>query len=248
MSQSIVRAAVNNAILDPIQGFDADVYIQDQATGQQLMIGRFTSFQTTIRNATEPYMEMNQRIPRLLDGEFQFGWVLERGLIDVRDLPDNTFGLSYLGRELRLSRSPRWQITVEIDAPELDQSGTTANSSSSNASALLSQETFVGASIPSSRTSRDARGAYRLIYCKPDSMTLGIMAGRSVIATRWEGLCEGVFRVDVGSNSSSNAGTTLGAAVSGGSLLGNNSIPTTFGSVSTSPDWGAAFGTSSSAA
>jgi hypothetical protein len=234
---NLVKAAVNNSIRDPLQGFDADVYIQDQGTGSQLMVGRFTSFQTTIRNATEPYMELNQRVPRLLDGEFQFGWVLERGLIDVRDVPDNTFGLSYIGRELRLSRSPRWQITVELNAPELDESDPT---NAVSAKSLMSQE-IIGANVPESRTTRKARGRYRLMYAKPDSMTLGIMAGRSVIATRWEGLCEGIARIDIGSTDAMSPGTTLGGASNIVPSLGSNSIPATFGAKSTVPDWSSLF-------
>ncbi len=180
----ITRAAVNNAILDPLQGFDCDVYVQDQATGKQLIIGRFTSFQFTIRNATEPYMEFNQRVARLLDGEFQFGWVLERGLIDTRFLED-TFGMVSLSREQRISRSPRFQITVELNAPELvNPEGGEADKGA--------QELITAVNV-SNRVTRLATGKYRLVYAKTDSFTFGAMAGRNVIATRWEGLCEGIY-------------------------------------------------------
>lgn len=183
-------AAINNAIKDPMQGFDADVWVIDQATGNQLLVGRFTSLQLTIRNATEPYMEFNQRVPRMLDGEFQFGWVLERGMLDTRVL-ESTFGFTDIRREMRVSRSPRMVITFDLNAPELDES-------SLNNVDLRNQnmgELLVSGS-DNTRRRRKSVGQYRLTYCKVDSMTIGAMAGRSVIAVRWEGLAEGVTYID----------------------------------------------------
>jgi hypothetical protein len=228
----ITRAAVNNAILDPLQGFDCDVYVQDQATGKQLIIGRFTSFQFTVRNATEPYMEFNQRVARLLDGEFQFGWVLERGLIDTRFLED-TFGIMSLSREQRISRSPRFQITVELNAPEL------ANPIDGKATEGA-QELMGGEIVVNNRVTRAATGKYRLVYAKTDSFTFGAMAGRNVIATRWEGLCEGIYysnQADIW------PGQTLGKGVSVNSnsptsktILTGRSLSDTPGSAK-GPEW-----------
>lgn len=183
MANIIARAAVNNAILDPLSGFDVDVFVQDQVTGAQMLAGSFTSFQFTVRNSTEPYMEFNQRIPRLLDGEYQFGWVLERGCIDVRFI-EQTFGIDSMSREMRLNRSPRFQITVELNAPELDGN--------------LSSHTGSGQDLTDSVSgdARKAKGRYRLIYAKTDALTFGAMAGRSVVANRWEGLCEGIMYSD----------------------------------------------------
>lgn len=182
---SLNRTVTNNAILDPAQGFDADVFVLDQATGKQLLVGRFASFQWTVRNATEPYMEMNQRIPRLLDGEFQFGWVLERGLIDVA-IMENVFGFYHLGREMRPDRSPRMQITFEVNAPNLDPA------KQNGVSRVLGENTgeiLAGNNAPA--RPRETTGRYHLQNCKVDSITTAVMAGRSVIATRIEGLCEG---------------------------------------------------------
>lgn len=191
---AIQRVTVNNAMRDPLQGFDAEVYVLDQGSGQQLMVGRFTSFQLTVRNATEPYLEFNQRIPRMLDGEFQFGWVLERGLIDVRVL-ENVYGARSLYREQRLSRSPRMMINVELNAPELDE-GTVTTGSGSTFDASVEPVVGGTSDLVQSRTNRKSIGTYRLTYAKVDSLTLGMMAGRSVIATRMEGLCEGAHFVE----------------------------------------------------
>lgn len=219
MGKSIVKAAVNNAILDPLSGFDMDVYVQDQATGKQLIVGRFTSFQFTMRNATEPYMEFNQRIARLLDGDLQFGWVLERGMVDVRFL-EATFGYNSMSRELRINRSPRFQITVEFNAPELHAASTSSGASLQESLDLRTNN--IGSVDGRNYAARAAKGRYRLVYAKTDTFTLGAMAGRSVIANRWEGLCEGVYysdstEIDPGSalNDTGAPGGAEGVGVSG---------------------------------
>lgn len=187
MANIIARAAVNNAILDPLSGFDVDVFVQDQVTGAQMLAGSFTSFQFTVRNSTEPYLEFNNRIPRLLDGEYQFGWVLERGCIDVRFI-QQTFGIDSMSREMRLNRSPRFQITVELNAPELE--GTKGSETGDGYSYNSSGSDDLNSDV------RKAKGRYRLIYAKTDALTFGAMAGRSVVANRWEGLCEGIMYSD----------------------------------------------------
>lgn len=196
--------AVNNAILDPLQGFDADVWILDQATGKNILVGRFTSFQLTVRNSTEPYLEFNQRIPRYLDGELQIGWVCERGLLDVRVI-EQTFGFETLSRELRLNRQPRFNITVQISAAELDSDSfpTGANGQEVQNGTIQNGELAIGTPTSFSQETprnnyarRKAAGELVLQYCKLDSFTMGMMAGRSVIANRWEGLAEGIQFVD----------------------------------------------------
>lgn len=221
MAQIISRAAVNNAILDPLSGFDVDVFVQDQESGKQMLAGSFTSFQFTVRNATEPYMEFNQRIPRLLDGEMQFGWVLERGCIDTRFI-EQTFGITAMSREMRINRSPRFQITVELNAPELDQN--TANDVGDGYSYTNT----------ASGDTRRAKGRYRLIYAKTDTLTFGAMAGRSVVANRWEGLCEGILYSDSGTFGWS--GVDLGRSTTSRETINSNTI-NTFNAVSTQPSW-----------
>jgi hypothetical protein len=214
-NSSPAGAAINNGIKDPMQGFDADVWVIDQATGNQLLVGRFTSIQLTIRNATEPYMEFNQRIPRMLDGEFQFGWVLERGLIDTR-LLESTFGFDDIRREMRIGRSPRMVITFDLSAPELDErSLNNVDLRNNNLGELLVNGN------DNSRRRRHSVGQYRLVYCKVDSMTIGAMAGRSVIAVRWEGLAEGISYVD---SSSVWAGTVVGNPFTPADSQNTNSV------------------------
>lgn len=174
------RVVVNNATLDPIQGFHLNVYMNDMASGAPVMVGGFTSFQKTMRNATEAYMPFGRKTPRLLDGEFQYGWVLERGLLDIRILED-CFGFSRVGAEFKADPTPRFVITVEINAPELHESGV-HNDQNGNS----------GTARNPSSAKRSAKGKYQLLFAKIDSVTLGAMAGRNVVAVRLEGLCESI--------------------------------------------------------
>lgn len=173
------RVAVNNATLDPIQGFHLNVYMNDMSTGNPVMVGGFTSFQKTMRNATEAYMPFGRKTPRLLDGEFQYGWVLERGLLDIRILED-CFGFERVGAEFKADPTPRFVITVEINAPELHTSGVFGGTSGATSTPVSNTNT------------REAKGKYQLLFAKIDSVTLGAMAGRNVVAVRLEGLCESI--------------------------------------------------------
>lgn len=186
-------AAVNNATRDPMQGFDCDVWVLDQATGAQVLLGRFTSIQITVRNSTEPYLEFNNRVARMLDGEFQFGWVMERGQLDVSVIAE-TFGFSEISRELRVGRSPRFNITFDMNAPELDEYNglSTANPTSYDRSKTLNQRESVIKKADSGYRRR-ASGQFILPFCKIDTWTMGAMAGQKVVANRWEGLAEGIY-------------------------------------------------------
>lgn len=227
VSEPIYGTSVNNAILDPLQGFDADVYVVDQATGAYLLVGRFVSIQLTIRNATEPYMEFNQRVPRLLDGEFQIGWVLERGHLEFRVL-EYTFGISVISRELRLNRSPRFQITFQLLAPELDEDPVGYSNTYNRGRDIDGRSTSIGnGEIFFARGSakyqrRRASGQYVLTFCKVDSFSMGAMAGRSVIANRWEGMAEGIQQVN---RVNVWAGTTIGEARSAADSLRGDASP-----------------------
>ncbi len=193
----LYKAPINNAVLDPMQGFDADVWVLDQATGSYIMVGRFVSIQVSIRNSTEPYMEFNQRIPRYLDGEFQIGWVLERGMIDYRIL-QQTFGYSTISRIARVNRGVRFQISFSLNAPELNDEMPMANPS------------FGSIKTATSTSRRKTVGKLRLTFCKVDSLTIGATSGRSVIANRWEGMAEGIEEVN---SNVASAGSYLDAVV-----------------------------------
>lgn len=184
------RAVVNNSGLDPIQGFHTNVYVHNQLTGKPILFGGFTSFQKTMRNATEPYLPFGRKTPRLLDGENQYGFVLERGLIDVRVMQE-VFGFSEMGPEFQADPTPRFVITVQFNAPELNQRGVFTRNQGS--------DSYADTRLPDSSELGDQRravGGYRLYYSKIDSVTIGAMAGRNVVATRIEGLCESIAAIN----------------------------------------------------
>jgi hypothetical protein len=209
------RSVVNNAGLDPIQGFHTNVYVHNQASGVPVLLGGFTSFQKTMRNATEPYLPFGRKTPRLLDGENQYGFVLERGLIDVRVM-EEVFGFSEMGPEFQSDATPRFVITVQFNAPELQGRGIFTRNQGSDT--YTPTQSATRGQLPGERR---AVGGYRLYFAKIDSVTIGAMAGRNVVATRIEGLCESIAAI--------NSGAVIGAIPDQqlGQVQGTPSTPNT---------------------
>lgn len=177
-----VGSSVNNGRLQPLQGLDTVVYIQDQYSGNTIEFGEFTGFQYTIRNSTEPYMPLGSKTITYLDGEYQIGWVLEQGKINVEALPQ-LIGYDMVSPIIRIGRSPRFQIIVEYNAKELDNNRGTQDFGLAGLSG--------GTAAPSEGSTRVAKGRYIFSMCKVDAFTSGAMAGRQAIADRIEGLAEG---------------------------------------------------------
>jgi len=180
---------VNNGIKDPFQGFDCTLWMLD-ATGNLVNRGFFTSVQFTFRNATEPYMELSQRVPRYLDGDFQIGWVAQRGMLDTNVLTE-TMGFASVTRQARVSRSPRFNLVMYINAPELAKAegggkdyNDTLNLTNRYANNVVSNN---GTAVPP----RSAQGKIVLLNCKLDTFAMGVQSGQRVVANQWEGLSEG---------------------------------------------------------
>ena len=181
-------AVVNNFSLDPLSGYDFEVYVQNQGSAGEindtegfLWIGKFQSLTLSIRNATETYLELGQRIPRYLDGEIQIAWVLEQGLVDGNFL-HATFGYPNISREQLIGRMPRFQITFDANAPVLN---------ASEADSALSNQNFTWSSKQKD-LKRNAAFQYHITHCKVDNYSMGMMPGRRVVAQRWEGVAEGI--------------------------------------------------------
>jgi hypothetical protein len=197
---SLFRAPVNNASLDPMQGFDVEVWVTDVATGQILDIGQFQSCTLTIRNATETYLPLGQRIPTYLDGEIQIAWVLERGKLSTNFLT-SWFGTSNINKDQYLTRGPRFQISIDLNAVEFKNPVDTKYIYESVAVKSNATDFFrpTGATAgyfesPEDRASSGSeQGRLEIVRCKLDSFSEGIMPGRRVIANRWEGVAEGVL-------------------------------------------------------
>ena len=182
-------AVVNNFSLDPLSGYDFEVYVQNQQVADiaeesnaAVWIGKFQSLTLSVRNATETYLELGQRIPRYLDGEIQIAWVLEQGLVDGRFL-QQTFGYCSLTRAELIGRMPRFQIVFDANAPVLNAHQTTVNANVDKQFPQFNRQPGV---------KRNANFQYQVTHCKVDNFSLGMMPGRRVVAQRWEGVAEGI--------------------------------------------------------
>lgn len=188
-SPYFIKPNVNNAGIDPIQGYDIEVWAQyeeDGATGNNALalFGRFQTITLSIRDATETYLELGERIPTYLNGEIQIAWVLEQGLVDLRFL-QRTFGVTEMNRSSLLDRSPRFQISFDTNARGLQASNATFGTPY-NPQNLIQRINPAGLN-----NERSIRGRIELVRCKVDSVSMGAMAGRRVAALRWEGVSEG---------------------------------------------------------
>ena len=219
-------APVNNSGIDPIQGFDFECWAQDSTTGQVAFFGRFQSLTISVRDATETYLELGQRIPIYLNGEIQIAWVLEQGLVDMGFIT-RTFGIHNIRRDQLISRGPRFHIA--FDANAADRKDQTASSyEEKEAGAFLTRETSLlqgslgksplgvnyftsGQTSTKGLTSGPANsGRYEMMRCKVDSVSLGAMPGRRVAAVRWEGVSEGISFVKESLQTFKNSGAGTG--------------------------------------
>lgn len=231
VAEEMANSVSNNALLDPLQGYDADVWVIDQATGSWILTGRFTTIELVFRNTTRPYIELNQRVMRQLDGTFMMGWTMERGQLDGRVL-QQTFGYSKIGRSLRVNRHPRMQITFQVNAPELHDQPSDISSddtfSQNNNADLFSGVSTANATSGNVEKNRNARSMVALKFCKVETFTLRAEAGDEILSNRWEGVAEGYEVINEASvwgghylNNNENANT-----VNASSIIGNGDFTT----------------------
>lgn len=230
--------SVNNTGLDPLQGFDFFVWVQDVCTGKLAWFGLFQSLTLSIRDATETYLELGQRFPIQLNGEINIAWVLEQGMVDMRFV-ERTFGVKQLRRDMYITRGPRFQISFDANAAELEKFYTENTFGDLHRSRgdtfgtdqlyrkgadeylQFTQDSYAGGGNESPYKPR-AQGRYDIHRCKVDNLSMGLMPGRRVAALRWEGVAEGISWVDqtvqtFKSTRQSSAGGFIGAD---GSVLG----------------------------
>jgi hypothetical protein len=194
---------VNNTGIDPLQGFDFEVWVLDVCTGKIAWFGSFQSLTVSIRDATETYLELGQRIPIHLNGEIQVAWVLEQGMVDMAFVY-RTFGVKSLRRDQFITRGPRFQISFDANAYEIDnqvnnlnppdgkmdRQGAEAYRWGTEEYSVFSPDSYYGGQKAT------AKGRYDIMRAKVDSVSLGIMPGRRVAALRWEGVAEGITYVN----------------------------------------------------
>lgn len=177
-SNFVAPATGSGELLDPLQGYDIKVSVQSESGGPAKILGAFTSLMFKIVNQTETYLTLNNRVPRHLDGEIIIVWSMEQGLIDL-NVVANTFGpdlAAGLGsiRGGGIPRQTRFQITFATNVAD----GTAAPEDDvafrQNPAVLTDNNVFV------------------LQYCRVDTMTFGVAAGRHIVANTWQGTAQSV--------------------------------------------------------
>ena len=180
----------NIDLRDPLQGFDVKVTISSLYTpsgagaSAQQLVGAFTSLMFKIVNQTETYLPVNSRIPRHLDGEILVVWSLEQGLVDLNVIR-NTFGSDFnnqfkIGRGALIPRAARFDIVWKANLAEADK--TAANDTESEATLRLQGNTDL------------AKSNYKLNYCRVDTFSFGVTAGRHVVANAWQGTAQHISK------------------------------------------------------
>jgi hypothetical protein len=177
-----------NVLRDPLQGYDIKVTVVEPMDGTgtgsgDRLVGAFNTFMWRLVNQTEAYISLNQRIPRMLDGEVLVVWSLDQGLIDM-DVISNTFGnafaVSFGAEDARSAVTPR-QKRFNLKC--------------------IASSTVAGGSIPSNtpwgeQGFRDDGAkpevSIELKMARVDTLTFGVAPGRAVAANSWQGTAEGV--------------------------------------------------------
>lgn len=217
MPLDLYGAPVNNAGVDPMQGFDFECWAIDSVGGGLAFFGRFQSLTLSIRDTTETYLELGQRIPIYLNGEIQIAWVLEKGMVDMAFIA-RTFGITDIRRDRIVSRGPRFHIAFDANAHyrlnqtsegkvtdpvnlrqgatnERDLAFGLGDPGPSGGLPKFRDVTTASSNNPNLPTTPTNTGRYELMRCKVDSVSLGLMPGRMVAAVRWEGVSEGITYV-----------------------------------------------------
>lgn len=104
----------------PIQGFDVSVQVIGP-NGPEL-VGEYQECEFSVKNEIEEYLELNERIPQILDGEIKIEGKIKRGWMSMNVL-NSVFGTSTLRRGERPPASPRFVIIFSVNAPEKGLSG-----------------------------------------------------------------------------------------------------------------------------
>jgi hypothetical protein len=171
-----------STLRDPLQGYDLKVSVINLKGKQEStrLFGAFNSFMWRIVNQTEAYIQLNQRIPRMLDGEIIVVWSLDQGLVNPNVI-ENTFGKEFAdafkgGRNNVIPRQHRFHIKVDAGA----------GSTIANEKLELDEGDFNVA----------PNGMYamslQLNYARCDTLTFGVAPGKTVAANSWQGTAEGI--------------------------------------------------------
>jgi hypothetical protein len=184
-----------NVLRDPLQGYDLKVTVVEPADGTASgagarLLGSFNTFMWRLVNQTEAYISLNQRIPRMLDGEVLVVWSLDQGLVNM-DVVSRTFGKPFAdsfgdtdARKTLQPRQKRFNLVCQANMADFTPG-----------EAGFREE---GSGVSLTRI--------ELKMARVDTLTFGVAPGRAVAANSWQGTAEGVDDTPAKATQS-NAGT-----------------------------------------
>lgn len=171
-------------IKDPLQGYDIRVKVinigTEGAQETKRLVGAFNSFMWRIVNQTEAYIQLNQRIPRMLDGEIIVVWSLDQGLVNPNVI-ENTFGKEFAdafakGRNAIIPRQKRFHVVVEAGSSTISSGGLGFGEDDFN---VGGKDKIYNMRV-------------QLNYARCDTLTFGVAPGKTVAANSWQGTAEGI--------------------------------------------------------
>lgn len=171
---------------DPYQGYDINVEVQSIPGGSDTektrLEGSFTGFMCRIVNQTEAYLPLNQRIPRMLDGEVIVAWSLEQGVVNQQWVKA-TYGEKFAtamqqGRQQNvIPRQRRFHIFMKTMSGHIDTKD-------------LGEATFANDGDDKATGGSLKKLDIQLHYCRVDTGSFGVVAGRRVAASSWQGTAQ----------------------------------------------------------
>ncbi len=176
---------------DPIQGHDVCVTTSSYAgveTGKTdgsngSPMNAFTDILVKVVVQTETYLPMSRKAPRFLDGEVIIVWSASGGVLDFHFI-EETFGQNFANSidsessKTRIQRSNRFSITATLDVGE---------------TSLNNEEAFNNPYAGDAGDGTlDGKQRLKLLYCRCDTLTFGVQAGKGYAVNSWQGTAEGI--------------------------------------------------------
>jgi len=95
----------------PVQGYDVSISIV--GPNGPTLVGEFQEVEINIKNDVETYLETNERIAQILDGEIQIDGKLKRGWFNM-DIIKQVYGTASMQRGTKIPEQPRFTITCTV--------------------------------------------------------------------------------------------------------------------------------------
>lgn len=173
-------------LADPVQGFDIKVQVSKYGNADTVLEGVFTGFMCRIINQTEAYLALNQRVPRMLDGEIIVAWSLEQAMVTDKPV-SHTFGEKFAaayakgrGNGSTLNYVPR-QVRFKVVMSTAVNNHLPADTTAGSEEIFRSLEGSGGKLINMNIS---------LEYCRIDTGSYGVVAGKRMAASSWQGTAQ----------------------------------------------------------